>query len=337
MENKIRVGLMAYGMSGKIFHAPFFELHQGFELIAVVERSKNKAIQDYPNINTYKSVEELLADESLELIVVNTPNYTHYEYAKASLNAGKNVLIEKPFSVTKAEAEELFSLAFRKNLKVLAYQNRRFDSDFLAVQNVVKSGKLGKITEAHLRFDRYRNEISEKTFKEEPIPGAGIFYDLGAHMIDQAIALFGIPSEFKKTYSKHRANTEVDDIAYAQLTYDSGLNVFITTNMLVVKQQPAYVFYGIKGTFTKHRTDVQETQLLAGIKPSDSNYGKEKPGDEGKLYTFDNEGKVIEEEVSLENGNYMLLFDEVYNAIRNQSEYFIKQNDVLGQLSILEK
>lgn len=337
MGNKIKVGLMAYGMSGKIFHAPFLELHKGFELVAVVERSKNKAVVDYPTVITYRSNDELLADESLELIVVNTPNYTHYEYAKASLNAGKNVLIEKPFSVTRAEAEELFSLAFRKGLKVLAYQNRRFDSDFLAVQNVVKSGRLGKITEAHLRFDRYRNEISEKKFKEEQIPGAGIFYDLGAHMIDQAIALFGIPSEFKKTYSKHRVDTEVDDIAYAHLKYDGGLNVFITTNMLVVKQQPAYVFYGIEGTLTKYRTDVQELQLLAGIKPSDKDYGKEESGMEGELHIISPQGGVFEEKVPSENGNYILLFDEVYNAIRNQSEYFIKQNDVLGQLSILEK
>ncbi|HTN20837.1 MAG TPA: Gfo/Idh/MocA family oxidoreductase [Pelobium sp.] len=337
MENKIKVGLMAYGMSGKIFHAPFFEAHKGFELTAVVERSKNKAAEDYPNIITYRAIEKLLADERLELIVVNTPNYTHYEYAKASLNAGKNVLIEKPFSVTKAEAEELFSLAFRKGLKVLAYQNRRFDSDFLAVQKVVKSGRLGKITEAHLRFDRYRNEISEKTFKEEPIPGAGIFYDLGAHMIDQAIALFGIPSEFHKTYGKHRANTAVDDVAHALLKYNNGLNVFVTTNMLVVKQQPAYVFYGINGTLTKNRTDVQEPQLLAGMKPNDQDYGKEKSGDEGKLYTFGDKGEVIEEQIALENGNYMLLFDEVYNTIRNNGEYFVKQNDILGQLSILEK
>ncbi|WP_017257961.1 Gfo/Idh/MocA family oxidoreductase [Pedobacter arcticus] len=337
MENKIKVGLMAYGMSGKIFHTPFFELHQGFELVAVVERSKNKAVADYPNIITYRSVDALLANEQLELIVVNTPNYTHYEYAKAALNAGKNVLIEKPFSVTKEEAEELFSLAFRKGLKVLAYQNRRFDSDFLAVQKVLKSGKLGKITEAHLRFDRYRNEISEKTFKEEPIPGAGIFYDLGAHMIDQAIALFGIPSEFYKSYGKHRANTEVDDVAHAHLKYNNGLNVFITTNMLVVKQQPAYVFYGIDGTLTKSRTDVQEAQLLAGIKPNDERYGREIAGGEGKLYTFNSEGEVVEEDVPLENGNYMLLFDEVYNAIRNDSEYFIRQNDILGQLSILQK
>lgn len=337
MENKIKVGLMAYGMSGKIFHAPFLELHNGFDLVAVVERSKNKAVADYPAIITYRTTEELLADESLVLIVVNTPNYTHYEYAKASLNAGKHVLIEKPFSVTKAEAEELFSLAFRKGLKVLAYQNRRFDSDFLAVQKVLKSGRLGKIAEAHLRFDRYRNEISEKTFKEERIPGAGIFYDLGAHVIDQAIALFGIPSEVTKTYGKHRENTEVDDIAYAHLKYDNGLNVFVTTNMLVVKPQPAYVFYGIKGMLTKHRTDVQEIQLLAGINPNDKAYGTEKPGEEGELYTFNAQQELVVEKVPSEKGDYMLLFDEVYNAIKNQSEYFIKQNDILAQLSILEK
>lgn len=328
---------MAYGMSGEIFHAPFLDLHQGFELVAVVERSKNKAVEDYPNITTYRSVEELLADESLALIVVNTPNYTHYEYAKAALNAGKNVLIEKPFSVTKGEAEELFSLAFRKGLKVLAYQNRRFDSDFLAVQKIVKSGKLGKITEAHLRFDRYRNEISEKTFKEEPFPGAGVFFDLGAHMIDQAIELFGIPSEFDKTYGKHRKSTQVDDVAFAHLKYNNGLNVFVSTNMLVVKQQPAYVFYGVDGTLVKNRTDVQELQLMAGMKPDDKAYGKEKPGEEGQLFTFDSKGEVVEESIPLEVGNYMNLFDEVYHAIRNEGEYFIKQNDILGQLAILEK
>ena len=337
MDNKIKVGIMSYGMSGKVFHAPFIDLHPGFELLAVVERSKNNAVADYPHIITYRSIEALLANDQIALVVVNTPNYTHYEYAKASLNAGKNVLIEKPFSVTKTEAEELFSLAFRKGLKVLAYQNRRFDSDFLAVQKVLKSGKLGKITEAHLRFDSYRNSISEKTFKEEPIPGAGIFYDLGAHMIDQAIALFGIPSEFHKTYGKHRANTEVDDVAHAHLKYNNGLNVFITTNMLVVKQQAAYTIYGINGSLTKYRTDVQETQLLAGVKPTDKGYGKENAGDEGKLYTFDETGAVSEEEVPLEDGNYMLLFDDVFNAIRTDKEYFIKQNDILGQLSILEK
>lgn len=337
MEKKIKAGLLAYGMSGKIFHGPFLAAHEGFDLVAIVERTKNEAIKDYPQVKIYREVEALLADETIDLVVVNTPNFTHYEYAKAALNAGKHVLVEKPFSVLKAEAEELFSLAFRKGLKVLAYQNRRFDSDFMAVEKIIKSGKLGKLTEAHIRFDRYRNEISPKGFKEKAVPGAGIFYDLGAHLIDQVIALFGVPSEFSKTYGKYRKNTEVDDFAHAHLRYDNGLNVFVTANMLVVKPQPAYVFYGEKGTLVKHRTDEQEPQLIAGLKPVDKGYGKEKENSEGMLYLIQENGSVEEEKIPSETGNYMLLFDAVYDAIVKDKDYFVKQNDILTQLSILEK
>lgn len=328
---------MAYGMSGKIFHAPFFDHHDGFELVAITERSKNDALNDYPNVIIYRDIEDLIADENIELVVVNTPNYTHFEFAKAALNAGKHALIEKPFSVTKSEAEELFSLGFRKGLKVLAYQNRRFDSDFIAVEKAVKSEKIGKIIEAHIRFDRYRNEISPKKFKEEMVPGAGIFYDLGAHMIDQAIALFGVPIEFIKTYGKYRENTEVDDFALAHLKYPNGMNVFVTCSMLVVKPQPAYTFYGTKGTLIKHRADEQENQLIAGIALSDPIYGKEKPQKEGYLYTINNQNEVLEELIPSETGNYRLLFDEVYKAIKGDGSYFINHQDIIGQLAILEK
>ena len=337
MEQQIKVGLMAYGMSGKIFHAPFFEAHTNFELTAIVERSKNDAPKHYPNVKTYKDIESLLTDNSIELVVVNTPNFTHFEYAKAALNAGKHVLIEKPFSVLRKEAEELFSLAFRKGLKVLGYQNRRFDSDFMAVEKVVKSGKLGKISEAHFRFDRYRNEISPKGFKEKNVPGAGVFYDLGSHMIDQAISLFGVPAEFHKTYGKYRDNTEVDDFAQAHLKYSNGINVYVTCNMLVVKAQAAYAFYGNKGSLIKARTDEQENQLNAGVKPNDAEYGIEKPNQEGHLYILSDNGEVIDELMPAEIGNYRLLFDEVYNAIKGDGSYFVNQNDVLAQLSILEK
>jgi len=337
MGNKIKVGLLAYGMSGKIFHAPFVEAHEVFELTATNERSKDDAKKDYPNVIIYKEIEAILNDDRLELIIINTPNFTHCEYAKAAIIAGKNVLIEKPFSVTKAEAEELYSLAFRKGLKVLAFQNRRFDSDFLAVQKVIKAGKLGKISEAHIRFDRYRNEISPKQFKEKPYPGAGVFYDLGAHIIDQAIALFGIPSEFKKTYGKLRKETEVDDYAFAHLKYSNGLNVFVTCNMLVVHPQPAYVFNGEKGTLIKNRTDIQENQLNDGMKPTDSQYGIEEKNQEGFLYTIDDKGNVAREILASERGNYMLLFDDVYKALKSEEDYFINQNDILAQLSILEK
>ena len=337
MEQQIKVGLMAYGMSGKIFHAPFLEAHSNFELIAIVERSKNDAPKHYPHIKTYKDIESLLSDASIDLIVVNTPNFTHFEYAKAALNAGKHVLIEKPFSVLRKEAEELFSLAFRKGLKVLAFQNRRFDSDFMAVEKVVRSGKLGRISEAHIRFDRYRNEISPKKFKEENVPGAGVFYDLGAHIIDQAISLFGVPAECHKTYGKYRDNTEVDDFAQAHLKYSNGINVFVTCNMLVVKAQAAYAFYGSKGSLIKARTDEQESQLNAGVKPNDNGYGIEKQNQEGHLYTLSENGEVIDELMPAEVGNYRLLYDEVHKAIKGDGSYFVNQNDVLAQLSILEK
>jgi scyllo-inositol 2-dehydrogenase (NADP+) len=335
--NPIKAGLLAYGMSGKVFHAPFLETHAGFNLTAIVERSKNEALKDYPNVKIYRSSEALLADEEIELVVVNTPNYTHYELAKAALNAGKHVLIEKPLSVLRAEAEELFSLAFRKGLKVFAYQNRRFDSDFLSVKEVLESGKIGKIVEAHFRFDRYRDEISVKFFKEEPMPGAGILYDLGAHIIDQAISVFGVPDEFDKSYGNNRALSQVDDYAHVHLKYKNGVNIYVTANMLVADAPAAYSIYGTKGTYTKHRTDVQEEQLLAGIKPSDNNYGIENSGSEGKLVYYNDKGDKLEELVSIRKGDYMELFDGVYNSIRNKAEYYVQQNEIMAQLRILEK
>ncbi|MBC7749613.1 MAG: Gfo/Idh/MocA family oxidoreductase, partial [Methylotenera sp.] len=299
-------------------------------------RTKNEAAKDYPNIITYRNSESLLADKNIELVVINTPNYTHFEFAKQALYAGKHVLIEKPFSVTSAQAQELFNLGTEKNLKVLAYQNRRFDSDFIAVKKVLGSGKLGKITEAHLRFDRFRNTISPKKFKEEPMPGSGIFYDLGAHLIDQAIALFGIPASFSKTYGKFREHSEVDDFATAHLKYDGGLNVFVTTNMLVLKPQPAYTVYGTNGTFTKVRADEQEAQLVAGVGLDDISYGSEKLGSEGCL-TYLNGNETISEIISSEGGNYMELFDAVFATIRNDQPYFVKSEEILAQLEILEQ
>ena len=333
--NPIKTALLAYGMSGKIFHAPFLSKNPNFDLVAVLERTKDEAVKDYPNIITFRDIQSLLSDDSVELVVINTPNFTHFDFAKQALNEGKNVLIEKPFSVTSAQAQELFVLGSQKSLKVLAYQNRRFDSDFIAVKKVLESGKLGKITEAHLRFDRFRNTISPKKFKEEPMPGSGIFYDLGAHLIDQAIALFGIPASFTKTYGTFRERSEVDDYAQAHLKYDSGLNVFVTTNMLVLQPQPAYTIYGTNGTFTKVRADEQEAQLVAGVVLDDISYGSEKLGSEGCL-TYLNGTETIMESISPERGNYMELFDAVFATIRNDQAYFVRPQDILAQLEILE-
>ncbi|HMC99098.1 MAG TPA: Gfo/Idh/MocA family oxidoreductase, partial [Ferruginibacter sp.] len=187
--------LLSYGMSGKLFHAPFIELHPGFKLVGAWERSKRSIADDYPGAKSYPDMESLLADDSIDLVIVNTPTYTHYEYAKAALLANKNIVVEKAFTTTVDEALELKALAERQNKKIAVFQNRRWDSDFKTVQKVVADGKLGTIIEAEIHFERYNPLLSPKQHKEKPGPGAGILKDLGPHLIDQALCLFGIPVE----------------------------------------------------------------------------------------------------------------------------------------------
>ena len=192
----VKVGLCAFGMSGKVFHAPFLKEHPGFFMSAVVERSKDESQLKYPETTIYRSVEEMLANADIELVVVNTPVQTHFEYVKKALEAGKNVIVEKPFTVDISEAEELVKLAKEKKLFLSVYQNRRFDRDYHQVQKILEDGKLGTLKEVEIRFDRFRTEPSQKEHKENPeLPGSGTLHDLGSHLIDQATQLFGFPEK----------------------------------------------------------------------------------------------------------------------------------------------
>jgi len=336
MNNKINTGLLAYGMSGKVFHAPFISTHQGFNLKGIVERNHKSAQKDYPEIISYNSVDELLKDDSIDLVIINSPNNTHFEYAKQALRAGKHILVEKPFTATTVQAKEIFALAKSVGKKALVYQNRRYDSGFNAVKKVINSGKLGKLVEVHFRYDRYRNEISPKSFKEELVEATGLQYDLGPHLLDQAIALFGKPIKFNKILSKNRLNTKVDDYFAIQLTYPNELNVFLTASMLVADINNAFVINGMLGSFTKNHADVQEAQLLKGMKPTDEGYGIENSADAGQLtLVTDNGGRVVEI-VASEKGDYAGIFEAIYQNINHNVPYPITENDILAQLEILE-
>jgi len=336
MNGKINTGLLAYGMSGKVFHAPFVASHPNFNLHAIVERNHKLAEADYPGIISYNSIEEILADNSIELIIINTPNYTHYEYAKLALSAGKHILVEKPFTATTAQAKELFALARSVGKKALVYQNRRYDSGFNAVKKVIESGKLGKLVEVHFRYDRYRNEIGVKLFKEEPFEASGLSYDLGPHLLDQAISLFGKPENCYKVLSKNRENTKVDDYFSMQLSYANQLNVFLTASMLVADIKDAFVVNGTMGSFSKNHADVQEEQLLKGMKPTDVGYGIENKEDAGKLTLVTKNNGRVTEFVSSEKGDYMGIFEAVYQNIEHDIPYPITEEDILIQLEILE-
>lgn len=336
MNNKINTGLLAYGMSGKVFHAPFIHSHPGFNLVAVTERNQKNAVHDYPSIKSYDSVEALLADESIDLVIINSPNYTHYEYAKLALKADKHILVEKPFTATTAQAIEVFALAKSVGKKALVYQNRRFDSGFNSTKKVIESGKLGKLVEVHFRFDRYRNEIGPKAFKEEPYEASGLQYDLGPHLLDQAIALFGKPEKYYKILSKNRVGTKVDDYFFIQLSYPNELHVFLTASMLVVDVKDAFVLNGVMGSFSKNHADVQEAQLLKGIKPTNSTYGIEDESDAGKLTLIAENGERTTEFIPSEKGDYTGLFEAVYQSLVHDVPYPITEEDILAQLEILE-
>ena len=336
MEPQINTGLLAYGMSGKVFHAPFIATHPGFNLKGIVERSKKIAQQDYPEVESYNSVDELMNDPSIDLVIINTPNNTHYEYAKQALNAGKHILVEKPFTATTAQAKELFALAKSVGKKALVYQNRRYDSGFNATKKIIESEKLGKLVEVHFRYDRYRNEIGVKAFKEELVEATGLQYDLGPHLLDQAITLFGKPLKFNKILSKNRVNTKVDDYFAIQLSYPNELTVFLTASMLVADVRDAFVVNGTMGSFSKNHADVQEAQLLKNMKPTDEGYGIENAADAGKLTLVKQDGGRVTEVVESEKGNYPGIFEAVYQNITNDIPYPITEDDILTQLEILE-
>ena len=335
MKPPIVTALLAYGMSGKVFHAPFLATNKDFDFYAVLERNEPKAHVDYPNIKSFATLDALLSDETIELVVVNTPNNTHFELAQHVLESGKHVLIEKPATTTVEEFNVLLELATKVNRNVFVYHNRRWSSDFMATKNVIESGKLGDIVEMHLRFDRYRPTIGPKAFKETPLPSSGIWYDLGSHLIDQAISIFGKPIAHYGYKNSYREHSQVADFAFMHIEFTSKVNVFITTSMLVSDAQAGIVIHGTKGSFIKEFCDEQENQLSAGMSPLDVNFGKEKPNKEGKLTYYNDQNECIVEEIPSFKGNFNGLFDEIYEAIRNNKSFSIDNEQIKEQLKLL--
>lgn len=337
MTSPIKTGILAYGMSGKLFHVPFIVTNPNFELIAVTERSKKEVHQQYPKVKSYDSVDELIADKEIELVIINTPNNTHFDFAKQAILAGKHVLLEKPMVPSTVEAAYLFDLGREHQKQVLVYQNRRWDNDFTMIKQVLEDGKIGNPIEAHFRFDRYRAEIGPKAFKEKPIPGSGIDYDLGSHLIDQVISLFGKPEKSIKLGSKNRKGTEIEDYVCFILSYGSGLQVHVTVSYLVADPQTGYIIHGSKGSFKKERTDVQENQLLAGILPTDAQFGKEELASPGQLTLIDDKGIKTTTLIQPKEGNYTTLFNAVYDQIRKDKSFPVDENEIISQLEILEQ
>ena len=330
----INTAICSFGMSGWVFHAPFISTHSGFHFYAVWERSKNLAQEKYPAVKTYRILEEVLADDAIELVVVNTPNTTHYDYTKQALLAGKHVVCEKPFTVTVAQAEELIALADEKKLKLSVFQNRRYDSDYKTIKSVLDQKLLGTIVEAEFHFDRFKEEISPKAHKEVPMKGTGALYDLGSHLIDQALQLFGMPTAVFADIAVMRPVSQVDDYFEVLLYYPSS-RVRIKGSYQVREALPGYVLHGSKGSFIKPKTDMQEAQLQAGMLPTDAAYGIEPETEKGLLHT-EVDGNIIKEYIPSHNGNYTDYYEGIYQAIRNNAPLPVTATEGMQVIKIIE-
>jgi scyllo-inositol 2-dehydrogenase (NADP+) len=331
---RINTVLLSYGMSGKVFHAPFLSVHDGFQLLGAWERSKEVFAQDYPGTKRYPSLESVLKDDEVELVVVNTPTNTHYDYAKKVLLAGKHIIVEKAFTTSVAEAEELKTIAEQKHLKLSVFQNRRWDSDFKTVQQIISKGLLGDIVEATICFDRYNAGLSTKAHKETPGPGAGIVYDLVPHLADQALVLFAMPQAVFADFMINRLESKVEDYLEVLLYYKT-FRVRLMAGYFKRESAPSYQIHGKKGSFLKSRADVQEANLLSGMKPNAVGYGIEPDEEHGLLHTEQN-GVVVRERILSLPGNYMDYFDGVYQSITSGKPLPVTAEDGVRVMKIIE-
>ena len=320
-------------MSGKVFHAPFLELHSGFELLGSWERSKKVIQLDYPGVSSYPTLDTLLKSEA-DLVIINTPIATHFEYTRQVLQAGKHAIVEKAFTTTVAEANELAVIAKEKRVKLAVFQNRRWDSDLKTVKQVVADGLLGELVEAEFHFDRFNPKLSPKQHKETTNAGAGILKDLGPHLIDQALYLFGFPTKVYADIRTTRTDSLVDDWIDLALYYPE-FRVRLKASFFVREANPAYVLHGKNGSFLKHRGDVQEDELKSGKKPNLDDWGTEPIAKEGLLHTII-DGKIIHKNIPTIQGNYYDFFEGMYQAIVNDNVEPVTALEGIQVMKIIE-
>lgn len=326
----IHTALLSYGMSGEVFHGPLLAAHRGFHLSKIVERKTDKSATRYPGAARVRNVDDVFQDPSTELIIVNTPNETHYSFAMRALQAGKHVVVEKPFTVTVREADELLSTAAKNNRVLTVFHNRRWDGGFLTLQDVLNKGSLGKICEFEAHYDRYRNQIEPHTWKEVTSPGTGILYNLGSHLIDQALVLFGKPQEVDARIGVRRAGGAVDDYYDIRLVYHDFLAI-LKSSYLVREPGPQYIIHGSEGSFVKYGIDPQEQALKDGMIPGTSGWGTEDESTWALLH--DAAGR---RRIPTVAGNYLAFYENLFQAIRLGKDLAVKAGDARDVIRVIE-
>ncbi len=334
MDSKVKTAILSFGMSGLVFHGPLFKVNQGFEVISILERTKNLSRKMFPEVKIVRSYNEILEDKNIELVIINTPDKFHFEMAKLAILSGKHIVVEKPVTLNSSEAQELVRLAKESGVVFTVFQNRRWDADFRTVQKVLAEKKLGRLVEFESHYDRYRNYIARDTWKEEGDEYAGVLYNLGSHMVDQAYVLFGKPNAVTAHLKIVRNGGVVTDYYEIRLEYEKFAAI-LKCSYLVKKPGPRYILHGELGSFYKYGIDPQEELLKAGNLPVGPDWGTESPEMWGTL-TYEKDGGDVEEKIETIPGNYNIFYNNVFDAIRNGAELLVKPQESVEVLKILE-
>lgn len=331
MADNLRVGLIGYGYASKTFHAPLISATPGLTLAAVSSSDAQKVHADWPGMPVVAEPERLFSDPTIDLIVIPTPNTTHYPLAKQALLAGKHVVVDKPFTVTLQEARELEILARQQQRILSVFHNRRWDSDFLTLKTLLGEGSLGDVVYFESHFDRFRPQVRDR-WRERAGAGNGIWYDLGSHLLDQSLQLFGTPQALFADLAELRPGAQTTDYFHAVLYY-ADKRVVLHASMLVAAESPRFVVHGTRGSYIKRGLDPQEDRLKSGERPPKSDWGYDMR--DGVL-TLTEEETLIEQPVLTLPGNYPAYYAGVRDAINGDGTNPVPAGDAIRVMELLE-
>lgn len=328
----IKVGIIGYGLSGRIFHGAIIGALEGFEVRKIMTKDPEKvalAKAAFQTVQIVDQPEAIFEDAEIDLVVISTPNTSHFSLATSALLAGKHVVVEKPFTVTSEEAQQLVDLSQLSGKRLSIYHNRRFDSDFLTLKKVLAEGRLGRIVAFESRFERYRSALKPESWREQDLPGSGILYDLGSHLIDQALTLFGMPQEIYADVRSERLGL-VDD-AFEIILYYQDLKVTLLASMLVKEPMPRFILRGENGSFVKFGMDVQEENLRNSLRPIDESWGTE-PESQWGILNGQDEVQIIESM----HGDYRLYYQNIHSAITEGAALEVTAEQGLQVIRLIE-
>jgi scyllo-inositol 2-dehydrogenase (NADP+) len=337
----IGVAVIGFGLAGRVFHAPFVSAVPGLKLEAIVQRKGDEAAKAYPEARVLRSFEEALKDAAVQLVVVGTPNETHFELAKQALEAGKHVVIDKPFAATSAQAKELWQLAWEKGVILAPFHNRRWDGDFLTVQELLEKDAVGRLVTFESHFDRFRPLPREGTWKEASGPANGLLFDLAPHLVDQALALFGVPTGITASVRKDRDITDIEDAFDITLEYPR-LRAHCRSSMLACDAAPRFLLHGVCGSFKKYGLDPQEPALLGGAKVPRLGEGEWLQESEEHWGTLTvapvpaDPATLTRTKIKTAPGDYRLYYANVRDAINGTAELAVKPEDGYRVIKLLE-